>query len=517
MPGSLWLAAAAAAATAAMVTASPAPGPAPQPRFLNSPAATKYAAIGIIGGGGGGMKLPAGLAVAIGEGDAGSGSPLLAQDKLWEPRCDNGYPNIVHSPGHPGGAYQLWYGCFSSGTKFSSSQGAARTSSWNYANSSDGLVWTKPHLGVYDLATGAEAKNKALPAATIAAFKKIGTDNNIVLPGRDGLGITLDSHETNASHRYKVFGGGGVGSSPDGIHSFAFTDISFSKPPVCVPPACPAGKQRYDDHQQPLWDGPTSEYVMTTRTYPGTRAVGLFRTPTWPPTGDEQITQVEVGTAAHQLYSQITFRFYDIWLGLVMVFDAEHASTVGTVHTKLSWSADGQKGWAWVDKGGLLGKPFIPLGPAGSFSSHIIFAADAPVPVPAEESVRVYYMGGNGPHNGPRNTSLGLMRLRMDGFAGVRGSGSFTTRSLLCTGPVLRITADMVGGGGGGGSVSVGVVGTGGDGLRLSDATALTANVTDGAVVFTGAKTFAGLVGKNVTLQVEMKRAVLYTVSFFGK
>ena len=30
---------------------------------------------------------------------------------------------------------------------------------------------------------------------------------------------------------------------------------------------------------------------------------------------------------------------------------------------------------SWVDPGGLLGKPFIPLGPAGSFSSHIIFAA----------------------------------------------------------------------------------------------------------------------------------------------
>ena len=56
----------------------------------------------------------------------------------------------------------------------------------------------------------------------------------------------------------------------------------------------------------------------------------------------------------------------------------------------------------------------------------------------------VYYAGGNGPHNGARNTSLGMMRLRMDGFAGLAGSGTFTTRSLLCTGPVLRCVPQVV-------------------------------------------------------------------------
>ena len=35
---------------------------------------------------------------------------------------------------------------------------------------------------------------------------------------------------------------------------------------------------------------------------------------------------VERGSNAHQLYSQITFRFYDIFFGIVMVFDAENGS-----------------------------------------------------------------------------------------------------------------------------------------------------------------------------------------------
>ena len=65
-----------------------------QQGFLNSPAQTKYAAIGLPGG-----ALPAGggLTRAIGEGDAGNLSPLMVQDKLWEPRCDNAYPNVIHS------------------------------------------------------------------------------------------------------------------------------------------------------------------------------------------------------------------------------------------------------------------------------------------------------------------------------------------------------------------------------------------------------------------------------------
>jgi hypothetical protein len=41
------------------------------------------------------------------------------------------------------------------------------------------------------------------------------------------------------------------------------------------------------------------------------------------------------GTLQHQLYSQITWRFYDIFLGIVMTFDAKDPA--GQVHCMLSW------------------------------------------------------------------------------------------------------------------------------------------------------------------------------------
>ena len=66
---------------------------------------------------------------------------------------------------------------------------------------------------------------------------------------------------------------------------------------------------------------------MTTRWYhdsPNIRCIMTFRSQRgvfggWPPL--EQTDLILNGSSAHQLYSQITFPFYNIYLGLVMVFD----------------------------------------------------------------------------------------------------------------------------------------------------------------------------------------------------
>ena len=78
----------------------------------------------------------------------------------------------------------------------------------------------------------------------------------------------------------------------------------------------------------------------------------------------QPLNQVEHGNAAAQLYSQITWQWHGIFLGIVMVYDAQSSS--GHVHCRLSWSpsTDGLSGWQWVDEGGLTGADFIPLGKA---------------------------------------------------------------------------------------------------------------------------------------------------------
>ena len=142
--------------------------------------------------------------------------------------------------------------------------------------------------------------------------------------------------------------------------------------------------------------------------------------------------------------------------------------------------------------------------------------------------VPVLRRGGNGPHNGPRNSSLGMSNLRMDGtpphpsalaqllvcralraavgagFAGLSGSGTITTRPLLCTGSVLRVTADFPQGAG---SIVVSVLG--------QESAPITRNSTDAAVAFKGGKALPQ--GKNVTLSIKMESALLYTVGFGAK
>ena len=90
------------------------------------------------------------------------------------------------------------------------------------------------------------------------------------------------------------------------------------------------------------------------------------------------------------------------------------------------------------------------------------------------------------------------------GFAGLSGSGTITTRPLLCTGPVLRVTADFPHGAG---SIVVSVLG--------QESAPITRNSTDAAVVFKGGKALPQ--GKNVTLSIKMEGAVLYTVGFGAK
>ena len=106
-------------------------------------------------------------------------NPLFGQDKPWEPRIDNGYPNVVHIPNNGNKTFELWYdsflqvsGGFIEGTL--------------YAQSEDGIKWYKPDLGLVDF--------------------KGSSANNIVLTPSGGVGVFRDIYTQNASELYKALG-----------------------------------------------------------------------------------------------------------------------------------------------------------------------------------------------------------------------------------------------------------------------------------------------------------------------
>jgi len=276
--------------------ASPAPAPgAWLPR--DAAGVVRYSALGIFPLSNGGN----GFVTAQATVKKSSFNPLFIQDKPWEvpaagqrfprieyaeslPSCEflkeiptvnpavnpslsvtsNGYPNVVYdaASGAKGdGPWRCWYGGIGSGGQY-----------LYYANSSNGLKWTKPILNRYDL------------GHRWPSLKRIGKKNNIVMFG-GGLGMYKDEHEQDPALRYKISGGspapcfsadgnegclhgGGVAGSSDGISSWtAVKALSFAKP------------WRPDCHTNMFYDDPTSQYIMTTRDYskPDGRLISIAR------------------------------------------------------------------------------------------------------------------------------------------------------------------------------------------------------------------------------------------------
>lgn len=217
------------------------------------------------------------------------------------------------------------------------------------------------------------------------------------------------------------------------------------------------------------------------------------------------------GSLDHQLYSQITFRWHNAYLGIVMVYDATDAAQ--RIHCRLAWATTALGDWLWVDEASLGNADFIPLGADGAFDSHVCFAAASPVRHKGEE--RVYFMGGNGPHFGVRNSSLGVGTIRKDRFASIRGSGTLFTTELLITASWLTVTADVDPDGG---SVMVGLrdLGEGAQQeLHINKSVPLTFNGTDVHMAFeAGCVNFDTLVGQRLVLEARLWHASLFTIGF---
>jgi hypothetical protein len=191
-----------------------------------------------------------GLAPRVGRATKHPANPLWGQDRAWETRIDNGYAEVVYDPTDPNGRWRCWY------TTFTECQDNARDASGRWvncggggrwygmltANSSDGITWEKPTLD-NDICYVPEQHTNTKEQHSSDHFncsRKGALKTNIIMPGVIGTGILKDAHETNASRRFKVLGGGvaaawnedkgigagGVCTSPDGA---CRTDTHFER------------------------------------------------------------------------------------------------------------------------------------------------------------------------------------------------------------------------------------------------------------------------------------------------
>lgn len=154
---------------------------------------------------------------------------VIRFDKPWE-RHSPGYTTIVHDEEH--GLYRMYYRSTLSSPSFGKKRDTPRREVTCYAESRDGIHWTRPSLGLIEF-EGSK-------------------DNNIMWDGvgSHNLSVVKDANpDCPPDARYKAMGRGKpLLKSPDGIHW----------KPVRETPVITQGK--FDSHNILFWDSVLSTY-----------------------------------------------------------------------------------------------------------------------------------------------------------------------------------------------------------------------------------------------------------------
>jgi len=411
-----------------------------------------------------------------------SRNPLFKEDKPWEVRYDNLYANVRKDASS--GIYQCWYSPFIVDEAVSGTSVAERAKiryrprnremGLCYAESRDGLSWTKPELGLVEF----EGSKK----------------NNLVVRGPHGTGVCFDGHETDPARRYKMFfveRGMSGAFSPDGkrwSEAVKFPEIDAVG----------------DTHNNAIWVPALKKYVGVTRLWDRPakqRLVGRTESTDfvhW--TKAVEVLRADPGSLDRQTYAMPIFEYEGVYLGLVTMF---HVPS-DTSQTELAWSPDTVH-WQRIDPGSAV----VPLGPAGSVDAGCAYGA---APVFEKDEIRIYYGGSNGPHTGWREGFLCLARLRPGRFAGfeprVAGTAAtVVTRPVTVTSADLRINAEARGG-----QIRVGVI-EGGGAAALSQAVPIQADVLDGVCRWKKGG-LRPLLGKEVQFVFDIQGARVFSFRF---
>lgn len=355
--------------------------------------------------------------------------------KHWEARIDNMYPTVIYDDQEQ--QFKLWYCCYildEMSNKTPRNQrpktpyhGGENEDGLLYAVSSDGIRWVRPDLGLVEFENS--------------------TNNNILMRstthGIHAGGVIKDDQDPDPTRRYKLF-------FRNRVHrrmavAFSEDGLRWSEP-VLWPEHNAVG----DSHNNALWAPELGKYVGFTRgwtidPYYGVRTV--LRTESQDFIHWTEPIEVLRGRDEHdQIYSMPVFRYRNLYLGLPAIFHKgdREASDWDTVTTELAWSPDTIE-WHRICPGNSI----IPTGsgqyPDGNYDCGCVYAA---APIVQGDTIRLYYGGSNGLHNGWREGSFNLATILLDRFAGyVQSSkdkpGIITTQVLMAQSDELTVNGEI--------------------------------------------------------------------------
>lgn len=354
-------------------------------------------------------------------------NPLFTEDRPWEVRIDNGYPNVLYDPEQE--VYHCYYTLFieDKDSRAAGKEDRAaraynprpdRVPGLAYARSADGIHWEKPCLGRVEWQGGRE--------------------NNLIFPYAHGTGVMIDARETDPSRRYKLV------TKMDQPGTEAYMAVSFSPDGVHWewPTPWPQYNPPADSHNFPFWDEKEGCYRLVSRIWKdGIRVTTLSRSTDFLHWSEPKETLRGRGFE-NQIYAMPVFRWGDLYLGLAsMIHEGDRtAPDFDRVDLELTWAAEpGRFDFA------AEGQQVIPRGkgayPEGEFDCGCIYASP-PLTAP-DGKMWVYYMGGNGRHTNFRETSLARAKWEADRFAAMEPRQR-DKDSVLATGRLLVEGASLM-------------------------------------------------------------------------
>lgn len=368
------------------------------------------------------------------------GNPVLKRDKLWEGGEPNPGPYLYGTVMWDEGKLRMWYHCYHNGAYFNC-----------YAESPNGLSWTKPNLGIVEY-KGTKDNNLFL---TVSPDPKenppYGSSGQCHNPS-----VIKRPWERDPAKRYALFCYGAdyrharVAFSPDGLR-WQFASETAQKALFAS-----------GDVLNFFYDPYRTRYVATWKTANRRgRAVGVACSAdglawTKPAEGPVFVAD-DSDPDATQIYGMPVFPYQGLYIGLPWVYRSrwfKYGSYTDTrmyeVERDSPCAVDVQLAWSWdlinwtrpPDR-----QPFIPRGKKGEFDSDMIYTARAPVQMGDE--LWFYYGGWDGPHNSAKAAAnIGLATLRLDGFCSMHAGdreGGFISRREVFSVPRVFINARTVG------------------------------------------------------------------------
>ena len=402
-------------------------------------------------------------------------NPVLTYEKPWEGNCVIAWGSVLYD--EEGKLFRAWYEAY---RKYAA---PGEQTLVCYAESPDGIHWTKPDLGLHEF-HGSKA-------------------NNIVLMDRESsidAPTVLVDPKAPAERRYRLYWYSGEqhgvrgATSADGLR----WDVL---PGVLV---------KAGDRNTVMYDPESSTFNLITRIPDrGLRTCGLWQSP-----DGQAFTYIgEIAAPDEQdpkkaeFYGMIRFPYAGMQLGFLEMFFVP----LRKLNTQLMYSPGGDQ---WHRAGAR--QTFLDWGPPGAWDQAWVTPSHN-APIRVGDKLFVFYQGRQTLHwaEAPFGHigGIGLAFLRPDGFVSLdaqNAEGSVTTTPLLLEGDVLHINATARPG-----LVCAEVLDAQGaplEGFARADCIPLSmTDALDHPLHWAGGRSLAELAGKPVRLRLYLQGAKLFS------